>query len=95
MKKSIRHKGAKIRMCASCGLRARKDETDYIRIVLPKEGTAFLDREGTALGRGAYVCRNRECIRKLCKSRRLSHLLRGPVPETLYEQLRKEVGLDG
>lgn len=95
MKKSIRQKGAKIRMCASCGLRSRRDETDYIRIVLPKDRTAFLDREGTAPGRGAYVCRNQDCVRKLCKSRRLSHLLRGSVPETLYEELRKEVGLDG
>lgn len=95
MKKSIRHKGAKIRMCSACGLRARKDERDYIRIVLPKDGTVMIDREGTASGRGAYVCRSAECVRKLCKSRRLSHLLRGHVPETLYEELRREVGIDG
>lgn len=95
MKKSIRQKGAKIRMCASCGLRSRKDETDFIRIVLPKNGTPLIDRVGNAPGRGAYLCRNQDCVRKVCKSRRLSHLLRGPVPETLYEELRKEVGLDG
>ncbi len=82
-------------MCSACGLRARKDETDYIRIVLPKEGPVSIDRDGTAEGRGAYVCRNKDCVSKLCKSRRLSRLLRGPVPEPIYEELRKEVGLDG
>lgn len=95
MKKSIRHKGAKIRMCAACGLRARKDETEYIRIVQPKENAPFIDRQGTACGRGAYVCRNQDCVRKLCKSRRLSHLLRNPIPDEFYEELRREVGLDG
>ena len=95
MKKSIRHKGAKIRMCAACGLRARKDEADYVRIVLSKDGTVSIDGEGILPGRGAYVCRSADCVRKICKTRRLSHLLRGPVPETLYEELRKEVGIDG
>lgn len=95
MKKSIRHKGAKIRMCAACGLRARKDETEYLRIVHSKDGTISVDREGTLPGRGAYVCRSADCVRKIYKTRRLSHLLRGAVPETLYEELRKEVGIDG
>ncbi len=95
MKKSIRHKGVNIRMCAACGLRSRKDEADYIRIVLPKGGTPVIDRDLTHPGRGAYVCRNQDCVRKLCKSRRLSRLLRGAVSEEIYEELRKEVGLDG
>lgn len=95
MKKSFRHKGAKIRMCAACGLRACKDQQDYIRVVLPKGETAVIDREGNSPGRGAYVCRSPECVRKLCKSRRLSHLLRGTVSDALYEALRQEVGLNG
>lgn len=95
MKKSIRHKGAKIRMCASCGLRSRKDEQDYLRIVRSKDGKVLLDGEGKAEGRGAYVCRSENCVKKLCKTRRLAHLLRGPVPEEIYGELRREVGLDG
>ncbi len=95
MKQSIRHKGAKVRMCAACRVRSRKDEADYIRIVLPKDGTACIDRTGIASGRGAYVCRKEECVRKLSKSRCLSRLLKGPVPEELYEELCKEVSVDG
>ncbi len=95
MKKQIRQKGANYRKCSACGLRAKKDEQDFIRIVLPKNGIAFVDFSGKEEGRGAYVCRNRDCIQKLCKSRRLSHLLRGQVGEDVYEALRLEVGLDG
>lgn len=91
MKKSIRHKGAKIRMCAACGLRARKDEHDFLRIVLPKDGIARVDRDGTCEGRGAYVCRNEDCVKKLSKSHRLSRLLRGAVSEEIYRELEREV----
>jgi len=94
MKKSIRHKGAKIRMCAACGLRSRKDEHGFLRIVRSADGTVCVDGDGKAEGRGAYVCRNEKCVKKLCKTRRLAHLLRGPVPEEIYGQLLREVETD-
>ena len=94
MKKSSQPKGANIRKCAGCGLRADKSDTGFLRVALPKGGTAHVDLSGKSPGRGAYVCRAPDCVRKICKSRRLSALLRGPVPETVYEQLRQEVGLD-
>ena len=95
MKKSDRHKGAKVRMCAACGLHAHTEEHDFIRIVLPKNAKPVIDGTGKLPGRGAYVCRNRTCVQKLCKSHRLSHILRGTVSDDIYEALRKEVGLDG
>ncbi|MBO5222508.1 MAG: YlxR family protein [Clostridia bacterium] len=93
MKKSIRHKGAKVRMCAACGLRARRDEHEFIRITLQKDGTLIFDSGDQCSGRSAYVCRQADCVKKLCKSRRLSHLLRGSVPEEVYQSLLKEAGL--
>lgn len=94
MKRSIQHKGAKIRMCSACGQRAVKDDVKYLRIVRSKDGTVCVDKTYALPGRGAYVCNHRECVKKLCKTRRLSHLLRGPVPEEIYLQLQREVGLD-
>ena len=94
MKKSIQHKGAKIRMCSACGQRSVKDEVKYLRIVRSKDGTVSVDKNYTLSGRGAYVCFHPDCVKKLCKTRRLSHLLRGPVPEEIYRQLQREVGLD-
>ena len=94
MKKSIRHKGAKVRMCAACGLRASKDSHEFLRVVRTKSGASVSDKGESAEGRSAYVCREKDCVRKLCKTRRLSHLLRCPVSDEIYEALRKEVGLD-
>ena len=94
MKKSIRHKGAKVRMCAACGLRSRKDEHDFLRIVRRSDGTVVTDISDASEGRSAYVCHNVDCVKKLCKSRRLSHLLRVPVSDGIYKALREEVGLD-
>ncbi len=93
MNKSTRHKQARVRMCAACGLRAKKEEAKFIRIVRSKEGLVSIDRHGTSEGRGAYVCHSSDCVRKLCRSHRLPRLLRGPVSDELYQVLREEVGI--
>ena len=72
-----------------------KPKKELVRVVRSPEGEISLDLTGKKPGRGAYVCRDAACVKKLCKSRRLSHLLRGEIPGTIYEELRREVGLDG
>ena len=49
-------------MCIAC--RSGKLKGELIRLVRTKEGQLLVDRTGKAQGRGAYVCRNRECIEK-------------------------------
>ena len=95
MKKDQRHKGATVRMCSACGLRAPKGEVGFLRIVASKDGTVTVDRDGTAQGRGAYVCKSPACVEKLARSRRLPRLLRASVPESIYEELRREASSDG
>ncbi|WP_353423635.1 RNase P modulator RnpM [Christensenella massiliensis] len=51
-----------VRMCIAC--RSGKLKGELIRLVRTKEGQLLVDRTGKAQGRGAYVCRNRECIEK-------------------------------
>lgn len=87
MKKEIRQKGANFRKCAGCGIRAKKDEYAFLRIVADKSGTVTVNPPRGSSGRGAYVCRNAECVKKLCKSKRLTKLLRCSVEEEIYEQL--------
>lgn len=94
MKKEIRQKGALYRKCALCGLRARKNEYDFLRIVRTPEGAVLFDPTGKLPGRGAYLCRNSECVRRALRSNRLSHLLRAPVSEEVCQQLRQEAGID-
>ena len=89
MKKDQRHKGATVRMCSACGLRAPKGEVGFLRIVASKDGTVTVDRDGT------YVCNSPACVEKLARSRRLPRLLRESVPEPIYEELRREASSDG
>ena len=54
-----------VRMCVAC--REMKPKKEMLRVVRPKEGDVFIDLTGKAAGRGAYVCNDPACIRKLKK----------------------------
>ena len=43
-------------------------------------------------GRGAYVCRNIECLEKACKNKGLERSFKTSVPKDLYEELKKQLG---
>lgn len=77
------------RMCIGC--REMKDRTELIRIVKNKEGAIFLDDTGKAQGRGAYICANPECFRKIKKSKGLDRTYKTSVPDSVYETLEKEL----
>lgn len=84
-KEKQRGKGSFVRMCAACNERRQKDL--MIRVVRTSEGEAVVDLSGKAPGRGAYVCRNENCVKILRKSGRLSRLLKTAVREEIYEDL--------
>ena len=48
------------RMCLACMKRMPKSE--LIRIVRMPDNKAVIDREHKLAGRGAYICRNIQCI---------------------------------
>ena len=56
----------KLRMCIVC--RGQSDKKELLRIVKNKNGEIFVDKTGKANGRGAYVCKDKECFSKLCKT---------------------------
>lgn len=47
-----------------------------MRIVKNKEGRIFLDPSGRANGRGAYICKDSECLKKAIKTNALNRLLK-------------------
>lgn len=79
---------AKTRTCAGCGRKADKDE--FIRIGKTAAGDVAVG-DG---GRGAYICNNKNCLANAVKRKRISSILRSPVPEEIYEQLEKQMGSD-
>lgn len=75
MMKKNNHPGcADIRMCAGCAKRADKHE--FLRIVRTADGTVTVQPEDKICGRSAYLCKDKKCLERLRKSRRLAMLLR-------------------
>ena len=78
-----------VRTCIGCGTERTKKE--LIRIVRTPEGEIRLDPAGRMNGRGAYLCRDPECMRKAWKTRGLDRAFRESVPREAYERLEKEL----
>ena len=80
-----------MRMCAGCRERAPKKE--LIRVVRTPTGELLLDARDKAPGRGAYICKKAECLRKARKSRALERMLNISIPPEAYDEL--EAALNG
>ena len=54
-------------------------------------GEVSLDLTGRKPGRGAYVCRNVECLKKARKNKRIDRSFDASIPESVYEALEREL----
>ena len=77
------------RQCMGC--RERKPKRDMIRIVRGTDGVVSLDFGGKMNGRGAYICPNMECLKRVRKSKALDRSLEVTIPEEVYDRLEKEM----
>lgn len=78
-----------MRRCTGCG--EMKSKKEMIRVIRTAEGEILLDATGKKNGRGAYLCFSAECLEKAVKSRGLERSLKVPVPQEVYENLKKEL----
>ena len=78
-----------MRRCTGCG--EMKSKKEMIRVIRTAEGEILLDATGKKNGRGAYLCFSAECLEKAVKSRGLERSLKAPVPQEVYENLKKEL----
>ena len=82
-----------MRQCLGCN--EHKPKVQLLRVVRPPEGAAdgrvFLDFTGKKSGRGAYLCRDVKCLRKVRKSRRLETSLNVSIPEEVWNDMEKEI----
>ena len=74
------------RTCIVC--RTQREKKDLLRIVKYKEGIIEVDLTGKKNGRGAYICKNEECLNKLIKTKRLEKVFEKEISENLYESIR-------
>ena len=81
----MKDKKVPLRMCVAC--REMKDKGDLYRIVRTGEGNAEIDSSGKKSGRGAYICRDRQCVMNSQKTRKLERNLKQTSCTVVYEQL--------
>lgn len=79
------------RMCAGC--MEMKPKKELIRIVRSKEGEISIDLIGKKPGRGAYICKNEECLTKAVKTKRLEKNLEVKISDEIYNKLKEEINI--
>ena len=81
-----------MRMCVGC--REMQEKRSLLRIVKNAEGAISFDRVGKAPGRGAYICKARECLDKAMKQRQLERALETKIEAAVFAQLMEEIDAD-
>lgn len=77
-----------LRQCIGCNeLKAKKE---MLRILKTTEDEVVLDTTGKLNGRGAYLCKNVECLKKAVKNKGIERSFKMPVDKAVYEKLEKE-----
>ena len=74
------------RRCMGCN--ESKDKNELIRIVKSKEGIIEIDLTGKKNGRGAYICKNEDCLNKVIKTKRIEKVFEQAIDQNVYEDLR-------
>ena len=77
-----------LRQCVGCG--EMKGKKDMMRILRTAENEICLDTTGKKNGRGAYVCRSRECLQQAKKNKGLERSFKMSIPGEVYESLERE-----
>ena len=77
------------RRCTGCGEHFPKNT--LVRILRTPEGEIVLDATGKRSGRGAYICKTAECLKKARRSRRIEQSLETSISSEIYDKLEAEI----
>lgn len=87
-----------MRKCMGCNeMFPKKELVRVVKTRLPgEEGEEekyeiSLDLTGKKAGRGAYVCRKTECLKKARKAKRLERVLECSIPGEVYDRMEREM----
>lgn len=96
----MRQKKIPMRKCTGCG--EMKEKRELVRVVkapdvknengeIIQSGEISLDLTGKKPGRGAYICRNIQCLNCARKARRLERAFSCKIPDEIYNRLEEEL----
>lgn len=78
-----------MRQCIGC--REMKPKSELVRVVRTPEGEILLDLSRKANGRGAYFCRNRDCLETAFRKKAVERSLGLSIPDAVKETLLTEM----
>lgn len=81
----------KIPMRTCCGCRESFPKKELVRVVRQPDGNVAVDLTGKMNGRGAYICRNKECLKKAAKTGSIARALEISLSEEIYKRLEEEL----
>lgn len=76
-------------MCLGCG--EMKPKKELVRIVRSPEGDISIDLTGKKSGRGAYICKNAECLEKARKAHKLEKSFSCQIEQSVYDTMEAEL----
>ena len=78
-----------LRMCLGC--RVMKPKSEIIRVVKSPDNEISLDITGKKPGRGAYVCRDTSCFKRVIKTNALQRAFKTQIPANIIEELQNQL----
>ena len=89
----MKEKKTPLRMCLGC--REMKPKKEMLRVVRTSDTEEYIyDSTGKMNGRGAYVCKDNECINKCIKSKLFHKSFRANVPEDVYTAVKENLDIE-
>lgn len=79
----------KMRMCIAC--RQMQDKRNLLRIVKDKTEGISIDLTGKKNGRGAYICKNEECLKKSIKQKSFNKAFQANIDDSIYSQIQEVI----
>ncbi len=77
-----------LRQCVGCN--EMKSKKEMVRVLKTAEDDIVLDDTGKKNGRGAYLCKTKECFVKARKNKGLERSFKMSIPDEVYNTLEKE-----
>lgn len=75
------------RVCIGC--REKRPKKELMRIVRAPEGIIAADLTGKKSGRGAYICKQTECLEKAIKGKRFEKNFQVALSPEIFEEIKR------
>lgn len=78
-----------MRICVGC--REMKEKREMIRVLKTQDNLFCIDTTGKKNGRGAYICRNADCLAKAVENHGLERSFKTKIPKETAAELIGEM----